>query len=138
MTTRTLTDLAKKMRDIDITMLSTLTPSGDIAGRPMSNNRQVDYDGDSCYFTWEKADMVAQAEANPKVSLAFQGSKRFLVAVEGRAELVRDKQAFASHWTPDLDKWFDDGIDTDGLVMIKVHATRIHWWDGEDEGEIKV
>ena len=26
--------------------------------------------------------------------------------------------------------------DTPGLVLIKVHAIRIHYWDGEDEGEV--
>jgi general stress protein 26 len=46
-------DLAKKMREIDITMLSTHAENGAIAGRPMSNNGEVDYDGDSYYFTWE-------------------------------------------------------------------------------------
>ena len=24
------------------------------------------------------------------------------------------------------------------LVMIHVHATRVHYWDGEDEGEVKL
>ncbi len=36
----------------------------------------------------------------------------------------------------DLDRYFPDGIDTPGVVMIRVHAERIRYWDGEDEGEI--
>ena len=43
---KTLADLAEKMRDIDFTMLSTHSRDGGIASRPMSNNRDVDYDGD--------------------------------------------------------------------------------------------
>ena len=31
---------------------------------------------------------------------------------------------------------FEQGIDTPGVVLVKVHATRIHYWDGEDEGEV--
>jgi general stress protein 26 len=42
-----LSDISEKMRDIDIAMLCTHTEGGAIAGRPMSNNREVDYDGDS-------------------------------------------------------------------------------------------
>ncbi|MDA8444018.1 pyridoxamine 5'-phosphate oxidase family protein [Paracidovorax valerianellae] len=135
---KNLADLAEKMRDIDIAMLSTHTDGGAIAGRPMSNNREVDYDGTSCYFTWAQSRMVADIERDPQVSLAFQGAKAFLVAVEGRAELVRDRDTFAEHWTPDLDRWFEDGIDTEGLVMIRVKASRIHYWDGEDDGDITV
>jgi general stress protein 26 len=38
----TLSDLAKWMRDIDFAMLSTRTEGGAIAGRPMSNNGDVE------------------------------------------------------------------------------------------------
>ena len=140
----TLEDIAEKLRDIDFAMLLTHSENGEIAGRPMSNNGEVAYDGDSYYFSWESARTVSDIEADPKVALSFQGNKGLLgkpgimIAVEGRGEIVRDKARFAEHWTPDLDIWFEDGIDTAGMVMIKVHASRIHYWDGEDEGEIKV
>src|SRR5690242_12367088 len=39
----TLPDVSKKMRDIDFMMLMTKTEGGEIAGRPMSNNRDVEY-----------------------------------------------------------------------------------------------
>ena len=138
MSEMTLKDLAEKMRDIDIAMLLTHAENGTIAGRPMSNNGDVDYDGDSYYFTWEEAKMVADIEANPKVSLTFQGEKSFAVAVEGEAALIRDKARFAEHWTSELDVWFQDGVDTPGVVMIHVHAERVHYWDGEDQGEVQV
>lgn len=138
MRAKTLTELSKKMGQIDIAMLSTHTEGGEIAARPMSNNGDVEYDGDSYYFTWEDARMVADIERDPKVSLAFQGSKGFAIAVEGKAKVIRDKDQFEAHWSPDLDKWFENGIDTKGVVMINVHATRVHYWDGEDDGEVKL
>ena len=138
MSEKSLSEIAKRMRDIDIAMLSTHTDGGAIAGRPMSNNREVDYDGDSYYFTWEKSRMVDDIRGNSKVSLAFQGKKAFSVAVEGQAEVIKDKAEFKDHWTPDLDQWFEDGIDTKGVVMIKISATRLHYWDGEEEGEVKL
>ena len=99
MTKMSLADISKKMRDIDVAMLSTHTDGGAIAGRPMSNNREVDYDGDSYYFTWSESRMVSDIERNPKVSLTFQGKQFFSIAVEGKAEVVRDKKAFEEHWT---------------------------------------
>jgi general stress protein 26 len=140
----TLPQLAKKMKDIDFAMLSTRAEGGQIAARPMSNNRDVDYDGDSYYFTTDDTVMVHDIERDPKVGLSFQGSAGLLkqrplfVAIEGRADLVRDKAAFKAHWNSDLDRWFNKGIDTPGLVMIKVSAERAHYWDGEDEGEVQL
>ena len=142
MADKMLAELSEKMRDIDFAMLSTHTRGGAIGARPMSNNRQVDYDGDSYYFTWDQSLMVADITADPQVGLSFLGKsgllgqRPFFVAVEGKAELIHDKAQFAAHWTSDLDRWFEDGIHTAGLVMIKVRADRVHYWDGEDEGEI--
>ena len=51
---------------------------------------------------------------------------------------MRDKARFAEHWDKSLDRWFPQGIDTPGMVMIEVDANRIHYWDGEDEGEVKL
>jgi general stress protein 26 len=137
-----LADLAEKMRDIDFGMLLTHTEGGAIAGRPMSNNGQVEYKGDSYYFSWEQARTIDDIERDPKVTVSFQGNKGlfgkppFMACLEGNAELIRDKAAFKEHWTPDLDRWFEQGIDTPGVVMIKIHATRIHYWDGNDQGEL--
>lgn len=142
MADKTLTDLAEKMRDIDFCMLSTHTSGGAIGARPMSNNREVDYDGDSWFFACDDARLVADIAGDARVGLSFQGKsgiigqRPFFVAIEGRAELIRDKARFAEHWTKGLDHWFEEGIDTPGLVLIKVHGERAHYWDGADEGEL--
>ena len=140
----TLSDLSKKMQGIDFAMLNTRAEGGEIASRPMSNNGDVEYEGDSYYFTWEKSRMVDDIKRDPQVGLSFTGNKGLLgkppifIGVEGKAELIRDKAQFEAHWTKELDRWFEQGIDTPRVVMIKVHASRIHYWDGEDDGEVKV
>jgi general stress protein 26 len=140
----TLADLSKKMQDIDYSMLFTRAADGAMAGRPMSNNGDVEYDGDSFFFTDESSKMVHDIERDPVVALSLAGAKGFLgkpgffIAVEGKADLIREKAAFAAHWTKDLDRWFEAGMDTPGLVLIKVHADRVHYWDGEDSGEVAV
>lgn len=139
-----LADISEKMRDIDFAMLSTRTEGGAIAARPMSNNRNVEFDGDTYFFTCDTARTVADIERDPNVGLAYQARtgmlkmKPFFLALEGRAELIRDKQQFAEHWTSDLDSWFEQGIDTPGLTMIRVKAERIHYWDGYEERELKL
>lgn len=144
MGTMALRDLSHKMSDIDFAMLLTRGANGAIAGRPMSNNGDVEYKGDSYFFTFEKSHTVDDIQRDATVSLSFTGPKGLFgtrplfIAVEGQAELIRDKVAFARHWTNSLDHWFKDGIDTAGIVLIKVHAARIHYWDGEEEGEVTI
>lgn len=141
----TLADIAAKLKDIDFCMLETRAADGSIAGRPMSNNQEVEYDGDSWFFSSEDSDAIAQIAANPAVALAYQGSAGLLGMVgkpgafyhiQGEAEVIRDKATFAEHWHAGLKHWYPEGIDTPGMVMIKVHATRIHYWDGEENGEV--
>lgn len=137
-----LADISEKMRDIDFAVLSTRTEGGAVAGRPMSNNRQVEYDGDSFFFTCDDSRTVGDIDRDPNVGLTYQsksgvlGMKPFFITIEGSAELIKDKAQFAEHWTKDLDAWFKEGIDTPGLTLIKVNAKRLHYWDGWDSGEI--
>lgn len=138
----TLQDLAEKMKDIDFAMLATRASDGGITSRPMSNNREVEYDGDAWFFADESALLVREIEANPAVNLSYQGrsgllgSRPFFLAIEGRGEFVRDKAQFAEHWTKGLERWWPQGTDTPGLVLLKVAGERAHYWDGEEEGKI--
>jgi general stress protein 26 len=139
----TFADISSKMRSMDTTMLMTVTEDGRIAGRPLSNNQEVDAEGNSYYFTWGYSPMVQNIERQPNVTLAFQASaptpeKLMRIHVQGRAEVIRDTDAFHEHWSNRLNHWFDRGPDTPGLVMIKVHAQRVHYWNGSCEGEIRL
>ena len=51
----------------------------------------------------------------------------------GRTEL---KCVFCDKLDSDLERWFPDGVDTAGLVLIKVRASSIQYWDGEENDEI--
>jgi general stress protein 26 len=101
----------------------------------------VAYDGTSYYFTYEKTRTVSDIQRNPNVALGFSSeaglfAEGIYVAVEGTAELIRDKAVFHQHWTSDLDKWFENGVDTPGIVLIKVKANRATYWKGREEGEV--
>jgi general stress protein 26 len=133
-------DLVDALRDIDFAMLSTISPTGDVASRPMSNNGEVEFSGTSYYFTWSHARMCKDIEANPEVGLTFQsraglfGRPPTFISVQGNADIVTDKAAFAAHWNAGLDRWFKEGPETVGVVMLQVEASRITYWDGEDTG----
>lgn len=142
--TWSLDQIAETMRDIDFTMLSTRAENGAVASRPMSNNRDVEFDGDSWFFADASTTVVSDIERDPQVGLTLQtkggllGKPPVFLAVEGSAQILRDKSLFEEHWTKDLERWWPDGVDSPGLVLLKVHADRIHYWDGEDQGEVKL
>jgi general stress protein 26 len=138
----TLADLSKKMAKLDFAMLSTIALDGGLTARPMSNNGDVEYQGDSYFFAYEQSRKIAEIRANNRVALSYTGAAGMLggpplfVEVAGSASLITDKTAFVDHWTKDLDRYFPEGIDTPGVVLIKVHADAIRYWDGGDEGLI--
>jgi general stress protein 26 len=144
MADKTIHDLAKAMGKIDFAMLTTRTEGGQLATRPMSNNGDVEWDGDSYYFSYDDARSVGDIERDPHVALSFQGAAGLLgkpplfVAVEGEARIVRDRAMFEAHWMSELERWFPQGIDTPGMVLIHVGAVRVHYWDGAEEGEVSV
>lgn len=136
-----LKDVAETLKDIDFVMLNTHTDEGQIAGRPMSNNRDVEYDGDSWFFVDQESRTFADVRRDANVTLSVQGAKGLFgkpplfLSIEGRAEVIEDRATFEDHWVSELERWWPQGPATPGLALIKVHATRIHYWDGEDEGE---
>ena len=141
---KSMKDVAEMMADIDFCMMETHTDGGHIAARPMSSNGDVEYDGDSWFFSYEDSRKIRDIRTDPRVGLSFQGSGGVMglvgkpgdmVAVQGKAELIDDKEMFRKHWVPDLEYWFKDGIDTPGMILIKVRAERITYWSGMDQGE---
>ena len=144
---KSLAEISEAMKDIDFCMLLSRAEDGSIGGRPMSNNREVAFDGTSRFFTHHDTRMVRDVSRDGSVGLTYQGKPGLLgvvgkpglfIHVEGAARVVRDKARFAEYWDKSLDRWFEQGIDTPGLVMIKVTAERLHYWVGGEEGEIFV
>lgn len=144
MSTMTTQELSRAMAKIDFAMFTTRAENGELASRPMSNNGEVEWSGDSFYFSWDSARTIADIGRDPKVALAFQGGGHLFgkppifIAIEGHATLIHDKGRFEQHWHKELDRWFPDGVDTRGLILIQVHANRAHFWDGEASGEVAV
>lgn len=140
MTRLSLAEISDKLHDINIVMLSTHAADGNIATRPMHHAAKADYGGVSYYFALEGTGAVADIARNPLVGLSLQGrggiigQRPFLMTVEGTAELTQDRDALVAHWSEDLTRWFAKDVDTPGLTLITVHATRIHYWDGDEAG----
>ena len=133
-----LSTITRHMRKLDICMMVTVSKRGPLNSRPMSNNKDVNYKGDSWFFSYSNTQKVRDLEANKNVILNFEGEKDLFISISGKAKLIRDKKMFEKHWVDSLNQWFKDGVDTKGLVLIQVTGSKLHYWQREKEGEINL
>ena len=125
--------IAELIKDIDICMFVTRS-DGTVRGRPMSNNRKVEYDGDSWFFSFRDSPKVEEIEADPAVELAYVATEQGAwVSIEGTAEVVEDDERKRELWDDELKAWFQDGPEDDSVVLLKVRADRIHAWANGEE-----
>ncbi|MDQ3134978.1 MAG: pyridoxamine 5'-phosphate oxidase family protein, partial [Acidobacteriota bacterium] len=112
--TKTIKQIAKMMRHLDFCMLTTQSGDGQLHARPMSNNGEVELDGDVWFFSAADSRKVTEIEAEPGVELSYTDTKRFLfISMSGEAEIVRDVKKKSELWMEDLERWFDDGPESD-------------------------
>ncbi len=136
-----LKSIAKLMSKLDLCMMTTITPRGLTASRPMSNNGDVKYNGKSYFFTEGKSHVAKEILKNKHVGLSFISNgilKKTFVSVSGNAKLIKDREKMREHWNKDLEIWFDKGIETPGITMIEVDAKHIKYWSGREEGELNL
>lgn len=138
MATLTLTGIAQHLRKLDICMMTTQSARGVLTSRPMSNNGDVSYKGDSYFFTYEGSQKVKDIETNPQVNLSFEGPNELYIGITGKAKLIRSRTQMEPHWMDSLKQWFKQGLNTPGIVMIHVKGTRLTYWQRAKEGEIKI
>ena len=134
---KSITQIAKLMRDLDFCMLTTTAEDGSLRSRPMSNNGEVEFDGDVWFFSASDSRKVEDIESTPFVELSFADPKRFLfISMSGEASIVRNVAKKQELWMEDLERWFEEGPDSDEIVLIKVTPAVVAYWNGEENEEI--
>ena len=122
--------IAALIKSIDFGMLTTLDAEGRLHSRPMSSNKEVEFDGDVWFFTYASTPKVYEIENKPYVNVAFSDPKsQTYVSLSGRAELVRDPEKIKQLWQPSLKAWFPKGVDEPDIALIKINADQAEYWD---------
>lgn len=128
-------DKVGKLREIvkavDICMLTTIDEQGNLHSRPMSNNREIEFNGDLWFFTYGSSHKVDEVGRVPKVNASFADIDGQLYAsLTGSAEVVRDRAKIEELWKPQLKAWFPEGTETPDIALLKVTVERAEYWDG--------
>jgi general stress protein 26 len=132
-----LSAVAALMRDLDICIL--VTRDGErLNGRPMSNNGQVEYDGDTWFFASRDSTKVREIGADPRVELGYVATERGTwISIEADATIDDDVEHKRERWFEDLRRWFPDGPEADDVVLIRAAAQRIRAWGGEQDLDLR-
>lgn len=117
------------VEDIDFTMLTTQDDEGNLVSRPMST-RRMDESGDIWFFTAEDTEKVEEARSRRDVGLSYCDAKGMrYVSVGGTAAVVHDRVKMEELYSPSLDVWFEDGLDTPGIALLKVTPRMTEFWE---------
>jgi len=99
--------------------------------RPMSV-QDVDDEGIIWFLSADDSSVNEQIKTDNKVQLLFQGSAHSdFLAVNGIADISRDKQKIKEFWGPLLKTWFTEGVDDPRITVIKVETGDGYYWDNK-------
>lgn len=120
--------VAEAMGRIDFCMMQTVGAHG-VNTRPMSNNGDVQYDGDNWFFSRTGSTKVEEIERDARVHLTFADPDGpSFIAVWGAGEIVNDAALKRRFWHADFERWFENGPEDPDVTLIKVAARRIQTW----------
>jgi general stress protein 26 len=103
----------------------------------MSNNGQVEFDGDVWFFSDRDSRKVKEIAKDPRVLVSFAEAERGVwLALEGRASIVTDPAKKRELWLAELERWFENGPEDESVVLIKVSAERAEHWGSAGDGVV--
>ena len=127
--------VAQMLKDIDICLFTTRGEDGELHARPMSNNRQVEWDGDSWFFAPRDGRLVAEIERDPTTVTAYKADEGYtFISLSGRAAIETDPELKKRYWLAELERWFPEGPEDSNVVLIRVDAQHAEWWGEAGDG----
>lgn len=115
--------------DIDFTMMTRIDEDGNLQSRPMSAQK-IEFDGDVYFFTYHDTNKIKHIEKNPRVNLVYSApDQQTYVSLKGEAQALQDQQKMEELWSPELNAWFPNGLQTPGITLVKVGVETAEYWD---------
>jgi general stress protein 26 len=133
----TVKQIAELMREMDFCMFTTISLDGGMYARPMSNNRKVEFDGDVWFFSNSETRKVREIQRDPQVHLSYADPQNFrFISMSGSVEIVTDRDKKRELWDEELRRWFENGPESDDVVLLKVRPATIAFWTKEGDGQL--
>lgn len=114
---------------IEIAMMTTVDESGSLHSRPMYT-QQTEFDGTAWFFAYGSSPKARDIQRDPQVNLGYANPKdQTYLSLAGRARISWDKAKMGELYTPFLEAWFPQGLETPDIALIEVEATSAEYWD---------
>lgn len=124
--------LAGKLKDIKIAMLTTITAENRQHSRPMYTFEMKD-DGIIWMFISKASRKVTEIKANPYVILNYSNPQHDLyVTINGKAELNEDRIKINELWSDRFKAWFPGGKEDPNISLLKIVPEEAEYWDTPD------
>ncbi len=119
-------------------MLTTMTADARHVSRPMVV-QEVEFDGDLWFFCHDDSAKIAEIRLHPQVNVAFADEQHSSwTSIAGRATVVHDRAKAEELWSKPLEVWFEDGLDTATLALLRVEADSAEYWDSSNSRVKKI
>lgn len=122
---KSLDDVMKMLAKQHVAMLTTLDGEK-LVSRPMGA-QEPDRDGTLWFFAEAGSDKARQIEADGRVNVTYTDGD--FLSVEGTAEVVHDPAKQRELWNPFAESWLQCEPEDPKVVLIKVDAHTIGYWD---------
>jgi general stress protein 26 len=123
---------------VRVGMLTTMSRDGLPSSRPMFV-QEVDEQGQIWFFTSTTSKLVEQVRFNPQVQVTFadSGKNKFLTALAVASE-IHDISKMQELWDPTLKAWFREGLETPGIVLLKLNMQEAEYWDSPHSPVVRI
>ena len=123
--------LKELVRDLDVAMMTTVTPDGALRSRPMAT-REFEDPGILWFFTSDDSGKAHDVEEEHAVNLSYADPKKHqYVSITGNASVVRDREKARKLWGPMVKAYFPRGLDDPHLALLSVRIETAEYWDAD-------
>lgn len=121
--------IAELAKGIHICMMTTVSPDGSMASRPMAV-QDVPFDGTLWFLTRDSSEKVGQIVEDQHVSLTFaEPSDSKYISLKGKASVSKDKAKIHELWNNMYKAWFPGGEDDPQIAVVRVDVSEGDYWE---------
>ncbi len=122
--------IGELIKDIRITMMTTVASDGSFDSRPMATQKTDTFDGTVWFLTRHESGKVHEITEDAHVSLIYADpSNSKYVSAKGRARISQDRAKIHELWNPMYKAWFPEGEDDPQITVLRVDLTEAQYWE---------
>jgi len=122
--------IGELIKDIRITMMTTVAADGSIDSRPMATQKTDEFDGTVWFLTRHESGKVHEIQQDAHVTLCYAdpGDSTY-VSAKGKANVSADRAKIHELWNPMYKAWFPEGEDDPQITVLRVDITEAEYWE---------